>query len=855
MNPNFICAYVPQSHITNIFILKTKSLSLKSIQSFLRETLCLSALVAIINNMKIIKFGGKSLSNGIGINAVLSIIENKINQKEKFAVIVSARGNATDELEHILVLAKQGKDYKSRWNEFKEYQALPAPKINFNQEFQLLEKIFEGVQLLEEVSLKVKDLVLAQGELLSSKMLTYLLNQKGILSKNIDSRDILLTDDQFGNARVFEQASEKNCQDVFSKIEQNTLPILTGFIAKNEQGATTTIGRNGSNYSAALFAKFLNAEELQNYTHVDGIYTANPDLVEDARILDQISFQEANELASFGASILHAKTIIPLIEKNIALRILNTFNAKSKGTLICKNGQKKGVKSISVKKGVSLINLEGKGLLGTVGIDARIFNTLGRESINIGVISQGSSERGIGFVVDTHDSERAVKSLLKEFAPDISNKDVSNITTVNDVSVVSIVGQNLQGFSKSYQSLVKNNIDILLINNNISGNNISLLINNKQVYKAINIIHSQIFGVAKNINIAIFGKGTVGGSLIEQILKSQEQILRRKETRLNIFAVAGSKKLLLQKDGVDQNWKSKFDDSITTEDSINEVIAYAEKHHLENLIAIDNTASSDFIYHYPLLIENGFDLVSSNKIGNTVDFEFYQSLRKTLKLHRKEYLYETNVGAGLPLIDTIKLLHDSGENITRIKGVFSGSLSYIFNAFSDSEESFSAIVKQAMEKGFTEPDPREDLCGNDVARKLLILARELDLQNELGEVQIKNLIPENLRGGQVESFLQRIQELDQPFELLKEAQEKDHVLRYIGDLHGDLQQNKGELDVSLVSIPKNSALGQLSGSNSIFEIYTESYGELPIVIQGAGAGAAVTARGVFGDLLRIAEKR
>lgn len=805
--------------------------------------------------MKIIKFGGKSLSNGTGINAVISIIENKIKHNEKFAVVVSARGNATDELEHILELAKQGKEYKNQWQKFKTYQVLPAPRIDFSTEFQLLEKIFEGVQLLEEVSLKVKDLVLAQGELLSSKMIAHLLNEKGIKSQSIDSREILVTDEQFGNAHVFEEISEEKCNKVFSQIKENTLPILTGFIANNEQGATTTLGRNGSNYSAALFAKFLNAEELQNYTHVDGIYTANPDLVEDARILDQISFQEANELASFGASILHAKTIIPLLEKNIPLRILNTFNLKSKGTLICKNGQKKGVKSISLKAGVCLINLEGKGLLGKIGVDARIFNTLGRENINIGVISQGSSERGIGFVVDNNDAERAVKSLLNEFAHDISNKDVSSISTIKDVSVVSIVGQNLQGFPKSYQSLVKNNIEILLINNNISGNNISLLIDKQQVHKAINIIHSQIFGIAKNINIAIFGKGTVGGSLIAQILKSQEQILRRKETRLNIFAVAGSKKLLLQKDGIDPNWKSDFEDSINTEDSILEVIAHAKEHHLENLIAIDNTASSEFIYNYSLLIENGFDLVSSNKIANTVDFEFYQSLRKTLKLHRKEYLYETNVGAGLPLIDTIKLLHDSGENITRIKGVFSGSLSYIFNAFSDSEESFSSIVEQAMEKGFTEPDPREDLCGNDVARKLLILARELDLQNELAEVQIRNLIPENLRGGQVESFLQRIQELDHPFELLKEAQEKDHVLRYVGDLHGDLQQNKGELDVSLVSVPKNSALGQLTGSNSIFEIYTESYGELPIIIQGAGAGAKVTARGVFGDLLRISEKR
>lgn len=322
------------------------------------------------NKMKIIKFGGKSLSNGTGINSVLNIIDNKIKKNEEFVVVVSARGKATDELENLLELAQLDEDYKAGWEDFKRYQLLPAPGIDFSEEFQLLEKIFEGVQLLGDISPKVRDLVLAQGELLSAKMLNYLLNEKKIKSQAIDSRNILLTDDCFGNAHVLEEVSKKQCRKVFESKERDTLAIFTGFIAHNEQGQTTTLGRNGSNYSAALFANFLEADELQNYTHVDGIYTANPDLVEDARIINQISFQEANELASFGASILHAKTIIPLIEKNIHLRILNTFHPEGTGTLICKNGQKKGVKSISVKNKLSLINLEGKGLLGKVGVDA-----------------------------------------------------------------------------------------------------------------------------------------------------------------------------------------------------------------------------------------------------------------------------------------------------------------------------------------------------------------------------------------------------------------------------------------------------------------------------------------------------
>lgn len=805
--------------------------------------------------MKIIKFGGKSLSNGIGIQSVINIIKQKKADNEEFVVVASARGPATDQLIELSKTASESIEYSELLKAFKQYQSEPAPQLDYSKEFGLLDKILEGVHLLGDLSPKVMDMLLSLGELISVRMLEYLLNQNGVQAKAIDSRNFLKTDEQYGKALVNESVSAELCKALVLPLIPDSVPVISGFIGSSFNGHTTTLGRNGSNYSAALIANFLNAEEMQNYTHVDGIYTANPDFVEDAKIIDQIAYREASELAGFGANILHAKTIIPLIEKNIRLRILNTFDPDNPGTLICKNGQKSGVKSISVKNGVSLINLEGKGLLGKVGVDARIFGTLGKENINIGLISQGSSERGIGFVVDENDAQTAQKALLAEFSKDIEEKDVNSISIIGNVSVISIVGQNLQGFSTAYQSLVKNNIDILLINNNFSGSNISLLIDKEQIHKAVNLIHSQIFGVAKNIHIAIFGKGTVGSSLIDQIIENREQILRRKETNLHVFAIAGSKKLLLDKQGIDRDWREKIKGSIFVDNIVEKVMNFAKENHYENLITIDNTASADFIRHYSGFIKNGFDLISSNKLANTIDYTFYQDLRKDLKKYRKEYLYETNVGAGLPLIDTIKLLHDSGENISRIKGVFSGSLSYIFNQYSESERNFSEIVKEAMNKGFTEPDPREDLSGNDVARKLLILARELELENELEEVNIENLIPENLRGGSVEEFLQKIEMLDKVFEQIRLQQEKNHVLRFIGDLHGNLQESKGILDVKLVSVPKNSALGQLSGSNSIFEIYTESYGDQPIVIQGAGAGAEVTARGVFGDLLRIAEKR
>lgn len=358
----------------------------------------------------------------------------------------------------------------------------------------------------------------------------------------------------------------------------------------------------------------------------------------------------------------------------------------------------------------------------------------------------------------------------------------------------------------------------------------------------------------KHINLAIFGHGSVGSILIDQIINSCDEISKRRNLELNIFAIANSTSVLLNKEGVKSNWfETKNKNGIAY--NIQDVIDFAGKNNLENLIAIDNTANEDFVVGYKSLIAQGFSLVSSNKIGNTLGLDFYNEIRTLLSENNKEYLYETNVGAGLPLVDTIKLLHLSGENITRIKGVFSGSLSYIFNSFSEKEELFSDILQAAIKKGFTEPDPREDLCGNDVGRKLLILARELELHNEFEDVKIENLIPKSLRKLSKEEFFRNLSDFDAPFHIKRKNQGSNNVLRYVGDLRGDLSRNDGAiLDVKLVSVPKESMIGQLKGSDSIFEIYTESYGKNPIVIQGAGAGAEVTARGVFGDILRLSDR-
>ena len=802
--------------------------------------------------IKILKFGGKSLANGEGLQRVLEIISSKVANGENIGVVLSARDKATDQLESLLKKAAKGKEYSKDFESFKTYQKSDFT-IDLSKEFSELNKLFEGVSLLGDYSEKIKDQVLAYGELISGKVITKLLNEKGIKAKLIDSRDLIKTDANFGDAKVLEAISKENVLLEISKLATDVVPIITGFIASNRDNETTTLGRNGSNYSAALIANFLDAAELQNYTHVDGIFTANPDYVADAKRIAELSYGEANELANFGATILHAKTIIPLIEKNIPLRILNTFKDDNEGTLISAKTNKEGIKSLSVIENVALVNFEGRGLLGKVGVDARVFKTLSANNISVNIISQGSSERGLGFVVDADKAQKAKEVLIEEFSSDFETKDVNMITVTTDVSVISIVGQDLSSFHKPFNELIKNQIVPLLFNNTVTGKNVSLVVRRKDLYKALNVMHGQVFGISKKVNIALFGHGNVGGTLIDQILKSAKNIEERKGIQLNVFAVANSKKVLLNKKGITKNWKSDLDKNGVAF-TLDAVFDFAKEHHLENLIAVDNTASKTFVESYTKLIENGFDLVSSNKIANTLSFSFYQDLRKQLDKSQKQYLYETNVGAGLPLIDTIKLLHLSGENITRIKGVFSGSLSYIFNTFSESEQSFSSILKEAINKGYTEPDAREDLSGNDVGRKLLILARELDLCNEFADISIQNLIPEALQNVEVNEFNSRLESMDAVFDKIKKEQKPDHVLRYVGDLSGDLQKEKGNLEVKLISVPKASALGQVKGSDSIIEIYTESYGENPLVIQGAGAGAAVTARGVFGDILRIIEK-
>ncbi len=796
--------------------------------------------------MKILKFGGSSLANGEGLQNSLAIIEKAA--KEPIAVVVSARGNSTDLLLTLLDQAASGNYKESDLQDFFNYQRTSVQDLDFKTEYQILNELLRAISLIGEYSESLKDKVLSFGELISAKTIEHLLKKRGLHAIFADSRDLIKTGIN-GSFQVLYNQSETLVKQFFANLPENTIPVITGFIASDMKGNTTTLGRNGSNYTATLLANFCNAEEVQNWTNIDGIYTANPALVNNANKLSALTYREANELANFGANILHAKTILPLVDKRIPIKIMNTFKPDLEGTTINAEGAGKGIKAVSIIEDVSLISIEGSGLLGKVGIDARIFNALSINNISVRMISQASSERGIGFIVNQHDAEKASIILEQEFADEIHRNDISRIGVNSELSIIAIIGRHNYALEKAIAGLRKNKIWMYLINNSINGEHISLVVSNNDLKKAANVVHNHVFGAHKTLNIIAFGKGTVGGTFIDQVIHTREEVIRDRKLKLTIAGVADSKKFLFNSQGVDKNWKDELKDSATSSDIVT-IMNIIKESNLENMVIVDNTASKSLVNLYPDFVKSGFDIIASNKVGNSVSYDFYKELRTLLNRKGRAFLYETNVGAGLPLIDNLRLLHQSGDQIKKIRGVFSGSLSYIFNTFSLGGRKFSDVLSEAKQKGLTEPDPREDLSGNDVARKLMILAREIGMPCEFEDVQIQNLIPESLTEiKDWTEFEKHFDLLDVYYNTLLERLPENKVFRYVGEL-----EKGGNLKVSLIEADSNTSLGSIKGSDSIFEIYTEAYGDQPFIIQGAGAGAEVTARGVYADLLRLGSK-
>lgn len=806
--------------------------------------------------MKILKFGGKSLDNGRGIAKVLDIIIDNYRAGESPVVVVSARGKSTDALLALAEQACAGEEYEPALHAFWAHQCQDTT-LRFEAERVKLERLLSGISLLGECSLRTTDELVSYGEVLSAHYVAHALQERGYLAVPVDSGDFLVTDAHYGGASVFTELSRERCRALFAGLPEGGIPIVTGFIARDEVGRRTTLGRNGSNYSAALLANFLEASLMENYTHVDGIYTANPSIVPEARKIDELSYADAAELSQFGAEILHIKTIEPLQERGIPLRVLNTFSygEESNGTLVTSHPRDKVVRALASLSGKALIHFEGRNMLGRSGIDARIFRAFEAAEVSVSLIAQGSTERGTAIVVDEEEADRAVEALKQEFHHDLQAGFVTRIYAEKGLAVVAIIGLNLLEFDRPYRALVRNRILPILLSNSVPENTLCLLVrDDEEREKALKVIHGELFERPKRIHLAVIGHGTVGGAFIGQIIQQREQLIVQKNIDLRIFAIADSRHLLLTTAGADADWAAQLEGASFSGDLGEAIITFSQQQALENVILVDNTSSPLIASHYARYAAEGFDIVSSNKKANIAPYTDYRYLRDTLQRHRRSYRYETNVGAGLPLIDNLKLLHLSGERITRIHGLFSGSLSYIFNRLTEEpDRSLRSIVEESARLGLTEPDPREDLSGEDVARKVLILVRELDVPAELSDVRWENPVPEALRSLSVEDFWAHFDELEASIEALRATAQPDEVLRYVGDIVWDDRQQRATLTAGLRLVPRTSPLGRVSGADSCFEIYTESYGSQPIVIQGAGAGAAVTARGVFGDVLRLAE--
>ncbi len=814
--------------------------------------------------MLVLKFGGTSMGSKEAMQQVMDIIQKKIS-KQQLVVVVSAMSGTTDTLLNCGKLAAtQNESYRDLIKQSEQKHLDTIAEIIPGQQqagisaivknmFTEIKEICNGILLLGEISPRIKDRLAAYGELLSSNIISTAFNANNIQCFLKDARELLITDSNFGNATINFFLSNQQIKNYF---DQNAaaLTIIPGFIAKDSHGAVTTLGRGGSDYTAAIIAAAIDSASLEIWTDVSGMMTADPRWVANAKIIPSISYQEAMELSHFGAKVIYPPTIQPVLNKNIPVWIKNTFAPDDHGTVIENKVSETNdsiVRGISSINELALLSLEGGGMVGIPGFSKRLFEALANEGVNVILITQGSSEHSICVGVDVSMADRAKTAVDKAFEYEIATEKVNPLSIEKDLSIIALVGDNMKNHTgisgKMFAALGRNGVNIRAIAQGSSERNISTVIGTKDVRKAVNVLHEDFFETTyKQVNLFITGLGNVGKKLISQIAQQRSFLQNQLRLQLNIIGLSNSRTMLINEEGIDpDHWENLLAKGEAAD--INTFVKTIIEKNLRNTVFVDITASDTVAAVYDKLLEKSIAVVACNKVAASSAYTNYKKLKDLSAEYNAPFLFETNVGAGLPVIGTLNDLIRSGDRIHRMEAVLSGTLNFVFNNY-NGDRKFTEVVKQAQDEGYTEPDPRLDLSGTDVMRKIMILAREAGEQLEMDNIACNSFLPESCMNGTVDDFYKEMEKHEAHFlKLYKAAEAENGKLKFVATY------NEGKASVGLQHISPQHDLYHLYGKDNVVLFYTERYPQQPLVVKGAGAGADVTASGVFADIIRAAK--
>ncbi len=810
--------------------------------------------------MQVLKFGGSSVASAENINKVTAIVKQKLSAG-KTVVVVSALGGITDLLLQCAQQAANGSEnYKSSLQELEQRHLLTVKElIPVTQQSSVLslvkklcneiEDICNGIFLLGELSARTKDKIVSYGELLSSQIIAAKFKSDVLEAEWKDSRELIVTDSNFGAAAVDFAATNHHISNYFSN-HNAALFLLPGFIAADANGTTSTLGRGGSDYTAAIIAAAVNAGTLEIWTDVSGMMTADPRIVSNYKLIPSISYQEAMELSHFGAKVIYPPTIQPVMSKNIPVWIKNTFAPADAGTVIQNESTANGspVRGISSINKISLLSLEGSGMVGIPGFSRRLFEALAGHKINVILITQSSSEHSICVAVDAANATRAKQAVDAAFAWEIETKKVEPLIVENDLAIIAVVGDNMKSHTgiagKMFGALGRNGVNIRAIAQGSSERNISAVIAVGDVSKAVNVLHEAFFETTyKQVHLFIAGAGNVGSKLLAQLQQQNEFLKQRLRLNVKVVGLANSKKALLNDEGIDlSSWKNLLD--AAPAGNLDAYISTIIEKNLRKSIFVDVTASDVVATCYNKLLQKSIAVVACNKVACSSAYSYYNQLKSSAREYNAKFLFETNVGAGLPVIGTLNDLVSSGDKINKMQAVLSGTLNFVFNNY-DGKRSFASVVKQAQDEGYTEPDPRLDLSGKDVMRKIMILARESGQQIEMDDITNNSFMPESCMTGSVDDFYAAMEKEEAHFKAIYEkAAAAGCKLKFVASYEN------GKAAVGLQHINPEHDFYHLYGKDNIVLFYTNRYPEQPMVVKGAGAGAEVTASGVFADIIR-----